>query len=110
MAEMKSSISQTLSKFKVQRDLDCGKKEEVHRHRETTRCWSADGELVAARVIVVRCQSGGCSVSWVSRAAAKQQQQQLELQQQPADGGSTLPEGETTSPVAVRTIGALEAG
>lgn len=61
----------------------------------TKTCLSADAELEAARIM--RWQSAG----WISRAAPKQQ---------PADDGSTLPEGETTSPVAVRTIGALEAG
>lgn len=65
----------------------------------TKACWSADARLEAARTM--RWQSAGSGVSWISRAAPKQR---------PAEDGSTLPEGATTSPVAVRTIGALEAG
>lgn len=100
----------TLSKSKMQRDLACqlqtGKEgrgsaptDWSHRHREPKTCQSADARLEAARTM--RWQSAGSSVSWMSRAAPKQQA---------ADDGSTLPEGAITSPVAVRTIGALEAG
>lgn len=100
----------TLSKSKMQRNLarrlqnrERGKRKcsdwSVAQTPRTKTCWSADARLEAARTM--RWQSAGSGVSWISRAAPKQR---------PAEDGSTLPEGATTSPVAVRTIGALEAG
>lgn len=100
----------TLSKSKMQRNLarrlqnrERGKRKcsdrSVAQTPRTKACWSADARLEAARTM--RWQSAGSGVSWISRAAPKQR---------PAEDGSTLPEGATTSPVAVRTIGALEAG
>lgn len=112
MAETKDAISQTHHIEQIKNAawpcLSTANRERGKRKRSdwsvaqtprTKMCWSADGRLEAART--KRWQSAGSSVRWISRAAPKQRQ---------AEDGSTLPEGATTSPVAVRTIGASEAG